>query len=277
VTDRRVDTGDLRVNLLEAGDGDPVLLLHGWPQNNFMWRQVVSGLAPQYRLLAPDLRGFGETEAPGSGYNGDTFARDQIALLDALGIERVKLIGHDWGGWAAMLLGLGYPERIERMIVINAPHPWPRLRASLLPELWRSWYAVAVATPGLGPLLHRRTGFTKGILRRAAAPGTFSAAELDQYADSFREPARAKAMSALYRYYQSGLLTAFRGRWRDRRLMAPTLLLFGTRDLYISPKLLAGWEPHAEEMRVEMVADAGHFMIDERPELVVERAREFFG
>jgi pimeloyl-ACP methyl ester carboxylesterase len=277
VTARQVDAGELRVNLVEAGEGDPVLLLHGWPQSNRLWHRVIPGLEPRFHLLAPDLRGFGETEAPGSGYDGETFARDQVALLDALGIERVKVIGHDWGGWTAMLLGLEYPERFERMIVINAPHPWPRIGFSLLPELWRSWYAGAVAVPGLGPLLHRRTGFVKGILRRGSAAGTFSNDELDEYADSYREPARAKAMTALYRYYQSAFLTAFRGRWRDRRLRVPTLLLFGTRDLYISPKVLEGWEPHAEEMRVEMVPDAGHFLIDERPELVVERAREFFG
>jgi pimeloyl-ACP methyl ester carboxylesterase len=277
VRNRQVQAGGLRVNLVEAGEGDPVLLLHGWPQNSRLWRQVISDLEPQHRLLAPDLRGFGETEAPGSGYDGETFASDQIALLDALGIDRVRVIGHDWGGWTAMLLGLDHPERVERMIVINAPHPWPRFRASLLTEVWRSWYAVVTATPALGPWLHRRTGFVKGILRRASAPGTFTSAELGEYADSFREPARAKAMSALYRYYESGFLRAIRGGWRDRRLRVPTLLLFGVRDLYVSPQLLAGWEPHADEMRLELVPDTGHFLVDERPELVVERAREFFG
>ena len=148
-------------------------------------------------MLAPDLRGFGSTEAPGRGYDGETFARDQIALLDALGIEQVKLIGHDWGGWTAMMLGLDHPERIDCMIVIDAPHPWPRLRPSLIPELWRSWYAAALATPVLGPWLLRRTGFAKGILRRGTAPGTFTPAELDEYADGFREPARDGDQRAL--------------------------------------------------------------------------------
>lgn len=103
-----------------------------------MWHRVIPSLAPHYRLLAPDLRGFGRTEAPGQGYDGETFARDQVALLDALGIERVRVIGHDWGGWTTMLLGLLHPERVERLIVISAPHPWPRLRLALMAELWRS-------------------------------------------------------------------------------------------------------------------------------------------
>jgi pimeloyl-ACP methyl ester carboxylesterase len=264
------------VNLAEAGDGDVLLLLHGWPQDNRLWREVIDRLAPHYRLLAPDLRGFGRTEAPGHGYDGETFARDQVALLNALDIEQVKVIGHDWGGWTAMILGLNHPERVRGMVVINAPHPWPRLQLSLLGELWRSWYAVALATPILGEELLRRTDFAKGILRRASPPGTFTPAELDGYADSFREPARAKAMSALYRYYHTAFLNVFRGGWRDRRLTVPTLLLFGTRDLYVTPKLLDGYEPYADRMRVEIIPDTGHFLVDERPDLVAEQAREFF-
>jgi pimeloyl-ACP methyl ester carboxylesterase len=273
----QVDAGGLRVNVVEAGEGDPVLLLHGWPQHNGMWREVIARLASRYRLIAPDLRGFGKTEAPGHGYDADTFARDQIALLDALGIERVKVIGHDWGGWTTMLLGLHHPERIERIFVIDAPHPWPRVRPALFAETWRSWYATALAIPGLGPWLLRRTAFAKGILTRGTAPGTFAADALAEYADSFRDPARAKAVSALYRYYHAVFLKVLRGAYRSTRLRVPTLLLFGARDLYVTPKLIEGWEPYADEMRVEIVPDAGHFLVDERPELVVERAREFFG
>src|SRR5262249_44784678 len=156
-----------------------------------------------------------------------------------------------WGGWTTMLLGLDHPQRIDRMIVVCAPHTWPRMRATILPELWRGWYATALATPGLGPVLHRRTGFAKGILRRASPPGTSTAEELDAYADSFRAPERARAMSALYRYYHSGFLRAYLGAWRDRRLTPPTLLLAGGRDLYVTPKLIeVGWEPHADQMSV---------------------------
>src|ERR671924_2137148 len=120
-----------------------------------MWRRVIESLAPRHRLLAPDLRGFGWTEAPGHGYDGETFARDQVALLDALGTERVKVIGHDWGGWVAFLLGLRHADRIERMVVLSSPHPWPRLSPRGLGQLPRSWYAFVNAAPGLGRFVHR--------------------------------------------------------------------------------------------------------------------------
>src|ERR687892_1744337 len=90
--------GALHVHLAEAGEGEPLLMLHGWPQHWYAWRRVVPQVNDRFRLLMPDLRGFGWTEAPGHGYDPRTFASDAIALLDALGIERVKLVGHDWGG-----------------------------------------------------------------------------------------------------------------------------------------------------------------------------------
>jgi pimeloyl-ACP methyl ester carboxylesterase len=275
VEHRYVDADGLRVHVAEAGDGPPVLLLHGWPQHWYLWRGVIERLAPQFRLIAPDLRGFGWTEAPGYGYDGETFARDQVALLDALEIEKASVIGHDWGGWTAMLLGIEHSDRIERMVVCNSPHPWPRLEPRLALETWRSWYALALAIPGLGPALLRQTDFAAGILRRAKVGTPFTEAELTMYADSFRDPRRAQAVSSLYRYYQRAFAEGIRGRWRSRRLPVPTLMLFGERDLYITTRALPGFESNADEMELELIPDSGHFLVDEKPDLVARRALAF--
>ncbi len=273
---RNVDAGGLRVHLAEAGSGDPILLLHGWPQSSAMWERVMRALAPRCRLLAPDLRGFGQTEAPGHGYDGETFARDQVALLDALGIERARVIGHDWGGWTAMLLGIGYPERIERMIACATPHPWPRLSAAGLAEAWRSWYAVAIATPRIGPRLVASGWMPRRILSHGNVGTPFSDADLDRYVAGFRAPERAEATHRLYRYYQSAFRDAVRGRWRTRRIDLPTLLMLGERDRYVSPKLSPGYEAHASAIKLEIVPETGHFIVDERPELILDRALTFF-
>jgi pimeloyl-ACP methyl ester carboxylesterase len=235
----------------------------------------MSGLRSDARLLAPDLRGFGWSEAPGHGYDGETFAADQVALLDVLGVERALVIGHDWGGWTAMLLGLLHPERVERMIVCNSPHPWPNLSPRLLAEAWRSWYTWVIATPGLGRRALERGWIAHSILAHGNVGSPFTEAELKVYVDGFREPARANAIVHLYRYYQRALREALSRRWRDARLTVPALLLFGAADRYVSPRLLDGYEPHADEMRVELVGASGHFLVDEKPELVIERAREF--
>ena len=275
VEHRFVEANGIRVHLAEAGppEAPPALLLHGWPQHWFMWRRIMTALGGEHRLLAPDLRGFGWTEAPGQGYDAETFAADQVALLEALGIERAHVVGHDWGGWTAMLLGILHPERVDRMVVLNAPHPWPRLSARVALESWRSWYTWVIATPGLGRWVLERTWIARAILGRGNVGSAFDEEEIALYADSFGEPARAKAIVELYRYYQRAVREGISGRWRHERLTAPTLLLFGARDRYISTRLLPGYEPYAPDMRLELVPDSGHFIVDEKPDLVVERTR----
>jgi pimeloyl-ACP methyl ester carboxylesterase len=274
VEHRFVDADGLRVHVAEAGDGPPVLLLHGWPQHWYMWREVIERLAPQFRLIAPDLRGFGWTEAPGSGYDADTFARDQVALLDALEIESASVIAHDWGGWTAFMLALDHADRIERMVLCNEPHPWPQLKPSMALETWRSWYALLNAVPGVGAMVHQRTGYLESILRGASSPIADQAVAL--YVARYRDPARARAASALYRYYWRAYVKGLRGAWRSKHLSVPTLLLFGKRDRFVPYQLVeSGFEPYADEMEVELVPDSGHFLVDEKPDLVARRALAF--
>ena len=276
---RYADLGGLRVHYAEAGEGPPVLLLHGWPQHHALWRDVIEMMRDRFRLIAPDLRGFGWTGAPGHGYDAETFARDQVALLDELGIDRADVIGHDWGGWTAFLLGIGHPDRVRRMVVCNSPHPWQSPTARLLArQLPKGWYAAANATPGLGPALNRSGWMPRHLLTHGNVGSPFSAAEVEGYADSFRSPERALAVSHLYRYYQRVFPQAVRGRWRGSRLMAPTRLLFGKRDRYVDYTLVEGGnERHAPQMTVELVPDSGHFVVNEKPELVADRASSLFG
>jgi pimeloyl-ACP methyl ester carboxylesterase len=281
VEHRYVEANGIRIHLASAGpDGSaepPILLLHGWPQHWYMWHRVIGGLGDERRLLAPDLRGFGWTEAPGHGYDGETFAADQVALLDALEIERAHVIGHDWGGWTAMLLGTLYPERVARMIVCNAPHPFLRPTPGLLAEFWRAWYTWVIAAPAVGFRSLANGWISRNILSGGNVGTPFSTEEIELYVDSFREPSRAHAITQLYRYYQRVLTEGATSRRRSPRLSVPTLLLFGARDRYLSKRLLDGHEGHADDLRVELVPDSGHFLVDEKPRLVIERARQFLG
>ncbi len=274
VEHRFVSANGVRLHVAEAGaaDATPVLLLHGWPQHWYMWRNVIADLRSEYRLIAPDLRGFGWSAAPGYGYDPETFVADQIALLDELAIPRVCVIGHDWGGYTSFLLGTRHPDRIAAILALNTPHPWPRVSPQLLLDAWRSWYAFAIATPGLGRLALQGR-LPKLILSRGNVNNPFSFAELDIYLERLREPARRHATISLYRYYRRAFLRALRGGPTEPALAVPARLVFGERDLYVSPKLLPGWEAHADRMGVELVPDCGHFMVNEKPELVIERAR----
>jgi pimeloyl-ACP methyl ester carboxylesterase len=278
VSHRWVDAGDLRVHLAEAGpeDGEPVLLLHGWPQHWYLWRNVLPVLSEHYRLLMPDLRGLGWTQVTPNGYEKENLARDQIALLDALGIEQVKLIGHDWGGYAGFLMCLLAPERVERFMPLNIVHPWPKPSARGLLNIWRLSYQLPLVAPVIGPRATRKRGFVKFLLN-GAKKGVFSDEELEAFEAPYREPEHAFASSRYYRTFQAHDLPLLaRGHWRAYRLSVPTLMLFGTGDFAIPTSSLEGYEPYADDMRLELVPDTGHFIVDAAPAVVAERALQFF-
>lgn len=277
VTHRQVRARGVEFHLAEAGAGeDVVLCLHGWPQHWYEWRHLMPALAESHRVLALDLRGFGWSEATREGYEKEELASDVLAVMDELGLQRVKIVGHDWGGWIGFLLCLGAPERFERFLALNILPPWVSARA-LLPHLWRFWYQWLILMPGVGYGLHRSGRFVPkvlvgGSIKREA----WSERVLSFFSDNLAEPARARAAVQMYRVFNLREAWAvLRGRYAHQRLLVPTRLLFGTGDVVLRPEILAGYQRHAEAMEVELISDCGHFIVDERPQLVADRAHEF--
>jgi pimeloyl-ACP methyl ester carboxylesterase len=278
VSHRTVRARGLDFHVAEAGSGeDAVLCLHGWPQHWYEWRHLMPALSDRHRVLALDQRGFGWSDAPADGYEKENLADDVLAVLDELGIERVKLVGHDWGGWIGFLLCLKAPQRFERYLALNILHPWVPPRR-MLPKLWRFWYQWLILSPGIGYRLHRGGRFVpRALVGASTRKEAWDEATIRAFADNLAEPARARAGVQMYRVFNLHEIgPIFRGRYENQRLSVPTRLLFGTDDTALSPELLPGYERHADDMSVELVPGCGHFIADERPELVAERARDFF-
>ena len=278
ITHRWVEARGLRFHVAEAGSGDdPVLLLHGWPQHWYEWRNLMPALADRHRVLAMDLRGFGWSDAPRRGYEKENLATDVLAVLDELGLERVKLVGHDWGGWIGFLLCLRAPQRFDRYLALNIPTPWIQMRKAL-PHTWRLVYQQLILAPWIGYFAHRSKRFVRMALRAGGAdPRFWDERTLSAFADNLAEPPRAKAAVQMYRVFNlRELVPILRGRYADKRLTVPTRMLFGTDDAAIHTDLLAGYEPHVDDMEIELVPGCGHFIADERTDLVAERAGAFF-
>jgi pimeloyl-ACP methyl ester carboxylesterase len=272
-----VQARGIRFHVAEAGSGgDVVLLLHGWPQHWYEWRHLMPALADRHRVIAPDLRGFGWTDAPRQGYLKEEMAHDVLAVLDALEIDRVKLVGHDWGGWIGFILCLYAPQRFDRFLALNIIHPWQDLWR-FLPHAWRFWYQGVLVAPVVGYLGHRSERFTRLMLELGVVDKTVWDEEtLRAFTRNLAEPARARAGVQLYRTFNSKeLLQLGLGRYNDRRLTVPTRILFGQDDMAMSTRSLRGYEAHATDLEVELVPRCGHFIADERPDLVAERARSF--
>jgi pimeloyl-ACP methyl ester carboxylesterase len=280
VEHRFVDAGGLRLHIAEAGAGDPVVMLHGWPEHWWCWRHLIPGLAERYRVICPDLRGFGWSDAPPRGYEKEQFAADIAELLDRLDLRGVRLVGHDWGGVAGFILCVRRPDLVRQYLALNTSHLWPHFDRGGLRNLHRFLYQWVIAAPGVGNGAVRLLGRLPGdrSYRVTGRSSTWSPEDTRIMLDQFREPERAWASVQTYRTF---LLREFgpllRGRYRSLRLEVPTFWLHGVKDPVIRPEMLAGYEPYADELEIELVEDCGHFIAEERPELVLERALQFFG
>ncbi len=267
VEHRFVQAGRLRMHVAEAGAGEPILMLHGWPQHWYVWRGVIPLLAPHARVICPDLRGFGWTDAPPGGYAKETMADDVLRLIDALGLERVRLVAHDWGGWIGFLLCLRRPERFEHYLALNIPPPWPAPDRPGPLEAARLVYQLVLAAPGLGRGPGART-----VARLGLRSGELSEADSQAFLDRLTG-SRGRATELLYRtFLLRELVPVLRGRYAPQALSVPTRLLFGVDDVAISERSVRLAASLSSAIEYEPVPGAGHFLADQRPELVAERA-----
>jgi pimeloyl-ACP methyl ester carboxylesterase len=272
--------GELEMHVAEAGEGPPLVLLHGWPQHWYEWRKLIPALSEDYRVICPDLRGFGWSDAPEGGYDKETMARDVLALLDAMEVQRFYLAGHDWGGWVGFLMAQFAPERVERYVAMNIALPFARLGLRAVTNQWRFWYQLALATPGLGPRMVGRMAKKPGPIgywSGATRLGVWTDEERETFVSQLAEPDRRRASVLLYRTFQlREMRWMMSGRYHRMGLEPPALVLHGREDRILRPVHLQFSKRIAPRLEVELVEDSGHFIVDERPGLVTARLLDFF-
>ena len=277
VTHRWVDAEGLSVHVAEVGAGPPLVLLHGWPQHWFCWRQVVPALAEHFHLFIPDLRGHGWSGVPRFGYDKEQLVTDLLASLDVLGLESVGLVGHDWGGWTGFLAALRDPDRFRGLVVLGIVHPFQRPTFAKVAQSWRGAYQVALSTPIVAEALLRSSPrfVAAGIRAATARPDAVPERDRVHYGHVLQQPARAHASVQMYRTFLLGEVLHL-GQYRRHRLTVPTRLIIGDRDPIGSPAVMDGWQDCADDMSVDIVHGAGHFLPDEVPERVVAEVLAHF-
>lgn len=277
VEHRWVEVRGTRLHVAEAGSGPPLLLLHGWPQNWWCWRHLIPVLAQHFRVLCPDMRGFGWSDAPRTGYDKEALAIETVALLDRMGVARTAVIGHDWGGWIALLLAARHPARIERVMALSIAPPWLPRRAALatVPRAWYQLVAAAPVPPRVGAGIRARL-VRAGVRRAIPALATVTEDDLDILCHGLSEPDRDHAAASLYRaFILRELPSILAGRYDQERVGCPVLLITGTRDPVIRPRLLDGFTRQVPLGRTQEIPGAGHFLLDECPDEVLRAALAF--
>jgi len=265
----------VRAHVASAGppDAPAVVALHGFPQHWYCWRRVMDELAGEFRVHAMDTRGLGWS-GPAQDYRKARIAEDAVALLDALGVQRAVLAGHDWGGWAGFLAALDAPRRWTGYVACGVPHPWQPVTRTLK-SLPRMAYQPPIAAPVLGQRLIPRVA---GLMIRGAWGDmtTYDAAATDVFAAAYREPARAEAASRYYRDFLTREAATAGHEAKGKRLEIPVRLLYGTRDpLGTTPA--EGLERHGDDARTQLLDGCGHFVPEERPAEVAAAVRAVCG
>jgi pimeloyl-ACP methyl ester carboxylesterase len=274
VRHRDVHVRGARFHVAEAGpdDGPPVVLLHGWPQHWYEWRDALPALAARgAHVVAPDLRGCGWSEITPHGYGRPSLALDVLAILDALGIGRFRLAGHDWGGFVAFLLGLHRPDRVERLLLLNTGHGFPKRDMKTLKALLGFWYMPLLGLPGLGPRVVR-AGLPERALRQS---GEIDGAWTPEDTRIFLDRTDPRVTQQVYGSFVFAESTRALLHPPRERLRPPTLFLHGDADAAIRPDFIRGLEDHADDYRLELLPGVGHFCVEHAPEVVIPKMADF--
>lgn len=268
---RETISGGVRISHATVGDGPTVLLLHGFPETRESWQlQVPALIEAGFRVVLVDLRGYGESDRPRRGYDLDTLAADISAVIDDLGAERVSVVGHDWGGAVTWHLAARRPWRVERVVVLDCPHPVIMQRALLdnPRQRRRSWYMFFFQLPLLPELwLSKNDGANLSRMFREPDLGGAPASLVEAERRALLEPGALRPALAYYREnLRAGLSDlALRRSPRYPPIQLPVTLIWGERDSCLGTELIDGTQHLAPRLDVHVVPGAGHFVHQERP------------
>lgn len=272
VQHREARVNGVRLHYVEAGSGPLVLLLHGFPEFWYSWRHQLPALAEAgFLALAPDLRGYNLSDKPTgvNAYRLDKLLADVLGLIQQAGAERVALVGHDWGGVIAWHLAMHDPQVIDKLIILNAPHPAAyRRELRSWKQLLKSWYVFFFQVPRLADQVLGAGDFywLDRLLRgQPAHREAFTEEDVRRYKQALARPG---ALTAALNYYRALRHPLHRSPQDTVPVAAPTLLLWGERDSYLSVELTEGLNVWVPNLTVVRFPDVGHWIQNEVPERV---------
>jgi pimeloyl-ACP methyl ester carboxylesterase len=277
-----ISTNGIRLHVVAAGPehGPLVILLHGFPEFWYCWRHQIGPLAQSgYRVWAPDQRGYNTSDKPPgrSAYRLDALADDVLGLIDAADRRQATIIGHDWGGAVAWRLASRHPERLDRLVILNVPHPqvFKTMLYRSPRQTLRSWYIFAFQLPRLPEWFARRHDWRAMVdgLRQSSRPGTFSDADLERYREAWSKPG---AFTAMVNWYRAALW-GNRGLTEPERITTPTLMIWGVHDRFIGREAAAMSIELCANGQLVSIEEATHWVQHEEPQRVNQLIEEFLG
>jgi pimeloyl-ACP methyl ester carboxylesterase len=261
-----IETNGIKLHVVMAGpkDGQPVFLLHGFPEFWYGWRKQIEPLAKAgYRVIVPDQRGYNLSDKPKGvkAYSLDKLVADILGLIDALGYKKVNLIGHDWGAVVAWAFAIWHPERLYKLGILNVPHPAVMmnfLRRGDPEQLRRSWYVFAFQIPWLPEYFLRKNDWRNAVrvLRGSGKIHTFTNEDITEYKKAWSQPG---AMTAMLNWYRA--IGRHRPKMPDgSRVKVPTLMMWGMQDIALSHRMARPSMDYCEDGKLVFFEDATHWV-----------------
>jgi epoxide hydrolase 4 len=266
----------IRLHYVTQGQGPLMLMLHGFPEFWYSWRHQIPEFAKDYKVVALDLRGYNDSDKPSeqSAYVMSELIRDVEGVIQGLGYDRCVLVGHDWGGAIAWCFAYARPEMVERLIVMNIPHPAKFAEGLWTPQqLMRSWYTFFFQLPVLPELVLQAFDYeaiSNALEGMAVDQSTFTPTDIEAYKDA---AAKRGALTAMLNYYRNAFTSFQQQDWT--LLDVPTLMIWGEEDAALGKELTYGTQEFVRDCQIRYIPNCSHWVQQERPELVNHYMREF--
>jgi pimeloyl-ACP methyl ester carboxylesterase len=261
----------VQIHYVIGGKGDPVVLLHGWPETWYEWRHVMPALAKNYTVIVPDLRGLGDSSKPTTGYDGKTSAEDIYQLVSQLGFKNIFLVGHDFGAQVAYSYAAAHPYNVKRLVILDVPIPGIGSGKNIT-ELWWAKFHMVQDIPEMLVQGHERDYLT-WFYRYSCNPSAITKEDIDEYVSHYSAPGGMRAGFEYYRALPEDIKQ--NEQYSKVKLPMPVLFLggecsFGTAGLD-SMRLLA------TDVRGGLVPNSAHWIPEERPDFLIDQLYKFFG
>ncbi|MBH8578058.1 alpha/beta hydrolase [Nostocaceae cyanobacterium CENA369] len=272
-----ITTNGVKLHYVTQGAGPLMVMLHGFPEFWYSWRHQIPEFAKYFQVVALDLRGYNDSDKPKeqSAYVMDEFVKDIEGVIKGLGYDKCILVGHDWGGAIAWFFAYAHPEMVERLIVLNLPHPAKFVQGLSTPQqLLRSWYIFLFQLPLLPELLLQSADFQlieRTIQGTAFNKNAFTQADLDAYKDA---AAKRGAIAAMLNYYRNSL-SQFMPNKKWGILDVPTLMIWGENDTALGKELTYDTTAYVRNLKIRYIPHCGHWVQQEQPEKVNQYIKEF--
>jgi pimeloyl-ACP methyl ester carboxylesterase len=260
-----VKTNGIKLHYVTAGKGPLLILLHGFPEFWYTWRHQIPALAKHFQVVAPDLRGYNDSDKPPhvSDYKLSTVTQDIVGLIKALGHKKAHIVGHDWGGAVGWDMAVHHPEVIDHLVILNSPHPVNFARGmKKWKQLRKAWFMFYFQIPMIPEFFLKMS--LKSTLRWMFQ-GVVTEKDINAYTKALEKPG---ALKAALNYYRATL--RYRPKQAARtKISVPTLLIWGENDRALGIELTYGMEPlFSNSFAIEYIPHCGHFVNEQEPELV---------